>query len=322
MATKMRNDSDDSDDVGGDDGGQSSAIERFKARAAELDTDDADDDADDAPEPAAADVVENEDGDPVISTAPTRREKKRERLKLRDELAAERSRNTELGERLARLEGQQSVLVQQRNVVDRTAEVDPLDAEWDRLQDEHLAHWRAYQAKGATATPADKAEFDKKARMFERRKAELGAQVTIAKQGIARHDPQEAVTALLRADNPDVFGHANALAYANAEFMRLRAIGRPDNRATFNAAMNAARVQFKLRPATEAPSERQKAALSGAPRGRGAGGGGDAGGEIVMTPGFRAIARAKFPGLPEKEAYSKWAQTVGPKLLKRIAESK
>lgn len=310
----------DDDDIGG----APSAVERFRQKvkeATEGSDDDDDFDSDPSPEPEYREPRDDTDDEPVLPTAPTRKEKKQERKKLLDELESTRQERAQLAERLARLEGQQSVLLQQRGQVDQTDE-DPFDAELQQLQDEHAAAFQAYQSKGANRTQADTDAYNRKAREIEKKKLVIGARMANAADGIRPVNPNEAIQAVLRAENPDIYDNAKAFAYAQNEFNRMRILGHPDTRETFNKAMNATREALNIAPPRGAPpSETRRRQFEGGPRGRS--GGGDTeekAGSITMTAPLRKIARAAYPGLPEVEAYKKWAKTAGPAYLKAIRE--
>lgn len=304
-----------------DDKGTGSALERFNQRIQESKEADADLDDDDA-EGSSVDndpprIREDEEtGDVEVSTS-VRKQKKQERLRLRDELAATRATNEDLMQRLARIEGQQSVLVQQQTTQRSATEEDPLESELARIQADSLEAFRAYNAK-PNKTQADVDAYNAKYRELEKKKLVIGARMANAADGIRPQDPNAGVRAMVRAQFGDVEAHPKALDYAQGEFMRLRAIGRPDTWETLESSMLAAREQFGLAPPRGAPpSPQRKQALSGPAFRRSAPqqDSDDGGSTIRMTKELRTMARSLYPGLPEKEAYQKWAQGAGRKFL-------
>lgn len=314
MGTKM-NDGD--DDVGG----SPSAVERFRQRVKESTEGSDDDDFEgDGPseEPEYREPRDDTDEEPVVSTAPSRQQKKQERKKLLDELEETRRANADMAQRLARIEGQQSALIQQRGTPDQTDE-DPFDAELEALQAEATTAYQALQAKGANRTQADVDAYNRKARDIEKKKLVIGARMANAQDGIRPVNPNEAIQALLRAENPDIYDNPKAFAFARNEFERMRILGQPDTRQTFEKAMAATREALNIAPPRGAPpSDTRRRQFEGGPRGRSAGssGGEDRSDAITMTAPLRKIARAAYPGLPEVEAYKKWAKTAGPAFLK------
>lgn len=303
-----------------DNNGQESAVERFRKKLSDLEENDGDADEDSPSVPLIASKGEDEDGDiPVVQT---RNDKKRERLKLKEAYEETRRENSELAQRLARLEGAQSAMAAQRGRVDNTEDVDPYQAELTRLQDEHSNAYKALQAKGNAATEADRDAYTKKARDIEAKKLDVGVSRVLAQRGIQAQTPQAALQAVLAAENQDVYANERATQYAKSYFNMQISMGHADNRELFDRSMNAAREAFKMTPRGGQPSESRKRQFEGAPRGNSGRSSVDAEETVTMTKPLRAMARAKYPGLSEEEAYVKWARTVGPGYLADVARSK
>jgi hypothetical protein len=103
------------------------------------------------------------------------------------------------------------------------------------------------------------------------------------------------------------------VAYAEGEFRKLRATGRPDSQETLDLAMNAARRAFNLTKEPP-PSDVQKSRFAGSPRGQGAPG--REPGVVRMTPELRRMANAKYSHVKDEEArYKLWANKEGKMLL-------
>ena len=299
------------------------ALERFRARVEE-DTGPPDDDTDDEPPRAAARAERDEplerddDGVPVVQL--NRREKKAARPNLMAALDEERANNAELRERMARLEGAQSVMVSQK--VDKTDEENPFDVELNKLQDEQLAAYSAFMAK-SSPTESERAAYSKKMREFESKKLEVAVDRRLAQKNIQSANPRAALQAVLEAENADVYGNPRHRAWASAYYNMQIANGAADSKELHDQAMRAARENFKLAPSRSTPPSRTtQSRMTGSPRGS-SGSSREAPDETIrMTKPLRMMARAQYPGLPEEEAYRKWGQGAGRKMLAAMREEK
>lgn len=298
----------DDDDFDVDD--DSPEIEAFRERARQGKAKDPTDDDDVTVDPT--------DDEPVVSL--TRKEKKKERLALRDELTATR-------QELARLQGLvQGAMHRQPAVPDPTDDEDDGEAELDsalaEVQRKHTAAYNALRSKGAQATQADKDEYERQVRACERERIKLGASYSAkmaqAQAGVTVR--QQVIQEQLHREHGDVYAAGpRAVQFSRGEFQKLLAMGEPDSAATVKKAMDATRVAFNIGRST-APTESQRARFVAPPRGGNGGGGGSEGPtSIKMTKEFRGMADAAYPEIKDdKERYRKWANGPGREFLKAM----
>lgn len=302
-------------------------VSRFHEKLREIQEGD-DDEPDDGPAPSPIVRTERDDNDDEVPVISTRRQKKQERLGLLDELKRQREENASLVERMARLEGAASVtsqLVTARGAKpDPTDEVDPYQKEFDAAQEEGLTSWKLLQAKGKDATQADVDAHNALMRKLDFKKAKIAAESKIVERGLTPNNPNAALSAVLEAENADVYANPRAVAYARSYFQGKVALGETDSRELFDRSMNAAREAFKMQPKGQPPSNRQRRQFEGGPRGANGGKAGQTQPDdtVRMDKHLKKIARAMYPGLPEEKAYEKWAVTVGPDYLKDVRNSR
>lgn len=306
-----------------EDKGTESAISRFQKKLNELESGSSGDTDDDEVGPKIS-ASDREDDDGKIPVVQTRMEKKRDRLKLKEAFEESQRTNHELSQRLARLEGAQSALMNQRGQIDRTDDRAPeQDDELDKIQE---AHHQAYAAlmnkeRSGQATQADRDAFQRKARALEAQKYDVAVKRVLDQRGIQPYDPKVALHAVLQAENSDVYNNPRAQAYAKAYFEMQVARGEADSKELFERSMDAAREQFQLRPKGK-PTDSRRRQLEGTRGGFSGGAPRDDEETITMTKPLRIMARAKYPGLSDEEAYVKWGKTVGPAFLAEVARSK
>ena len=293
---------DDDDDKGGTEG-EGGPLERFQKQVKDL-TD-------------GSEVRTEEDattGTEVV-VVQTRADKKRERGTMREENERLRRENEETKTRLARLEG----AFMARQVKDNTDEGDDGEAEFEQkyaeLQRQHTEAYRQLLARGHNVTQQEKDDYQRLSAKIERQRIEMTAERLIEKRQ-AHHSArtgQEVMRAAIRARHGDVYQKPAAVAYAEGEFRKLRATGKPDSAETLDAAMNAARRAFGL-SREPAPSEAQKSRFAGPPRGQAVPG--REPGVVRMTPELRRMANAKYSHVKDEEArYKLWANKEGRALL-------
>lgn len=118
------------------------------------------------------------------------------------------------------------------------------------------------------------------------------------------------------SEHHDVFNDPKLTQWAWGEYYRRIAEGQADTRALAEDVLDAARVRFGLqsrRGRGSAPDTATRQRLSGvSSRSAGPAGGG---GTISMNAHQRKMARDLYSSLPEKEAYQKWANGPGKRLL-------
>lgn len=300
--------------------------QRVSARAGREEPDEPDDDEDERPARSADTVrtsgdtsvvdLDEDDDEEDEEDRPSRRERRRERGQLRKE-------NDELRERLARLEGQTQQLAA-RPVVQAPAQMqqepDPYERELNMIfseADQLEQRGRALAARKDAAgnvvgmTPDEQAQFRKDWMNLEQRRTNV---MVARAQGASRQQDRDPVRALLMAEYGDVFANERALAWGDAHLRQRWAEGSPNNLATARAALEAARSKFATAPSPRrAPTPERKAKYAGVSRG----GGGAADDEqepqsrrVELSEKQKAMARARFPKVPERDAYKRYAREV------------
>lgn len=292
---------DDDDKEGTEDKG--GPLERFQRQVKEL-TDDSE-----------VHMEEDATTGKEVAVVQTRADKKRERGTMREENERLRKENEETKLRLARLEGAYMA----RQTRDSTDEEDDGEAEFEaryaEMQKQHTDAYRQLLAKGHNATQADKDEYQRLSAKIERQRIEMTAERLMEKRmaAQAQRTSQEVMRAQIRTRHGDVYEKPAAVAYAEGEFRKLRATGKPDSQETLDLAMNAARRAFGLSKEPP-PSDVQKSRFAGSPRGQAAPG--REPGVVRMTPELRRMANAKYSHVKDEEArYKLWANKEGKALL-------
>lgn len=251
----------------------------------------------------------------------TRKQKRQERLqgiiqqgrKTAEELEAEKKANAELRERLARLEG---VVVATQNQP-RQQPTDGKD-EFDRALDE--IYERQRNAYAAAQAEVKAGTFDEKRQRYYEdiaRQIEADKTTVHTRRVLAQTEPVRQQTAAQQAwvqKYPDVYQNPRAFQYAQARAQQRLALGEQITGAVVDEIMGETMTQFKLGP-RPAPSQSDRAKLSGMPS-SGSGGGRSDGG-ITLTPAIRAMAVAAYDHLPEEEAIKKWTNKTGKRLRER-----
>jgi hypothetical protein len=118
----------------------------------------------------------------------------------------------------------------------------------------------------------------------------------------------------IRSKYHHVVRNTDALRYAQGEYLRLIAKGRPASGETFEQSLREAEREFRLGSTDVSESQRSK--FTSASGGGGGGGGGPR--TIKMTPERKKMADAAYSHIKnEAERYTKWAKVHGPKILER-----
>lgn len=306
---------DDDDFVFEDDSGDSD-VEAFKerVRSAKDPTDDDDDveiGTDDSGQPA-----------PIVGV---RRQKKQERLSMREELQALRERDAARDRELAELRGIVQGSMHRRDDIRDATDEDDEDEELDRelaaIQQRHTAAYNTLRAKGQAVTQADKDEYERQVRACEKDRIKLGAkhQAKSLQQQQQGFIQQQVIREQISREHGDVYAAGpRAIAYSRGEFQKLVALGEPDNAATLKKAMDATRVAFSIGRGSPAPTSSQKDKFMGAPRGGNGNGGSQTGPTAIkMTREFRAMANAMYPDeKDDMKRYKMWANGPGREFLK------
>lgn len=285
---------------------------------------------DDEPASTVVDIESDDDGEeePVVANGQSRADKKKERGKLREEhgrMTEEHGRmtkeNSDLKERLARLEGVvQAGMQQTRRDADRAESVDdPSAGELDGIYEEQSALALQIEQLGTKMTDTQAAAFKKKYQQLERRKVEIITESHMAKRPAGeRQDPHARIRDALQVNYSDVYQNDRAREWAKGRYHTLVAdpiSPRPEGPETVKEALEDARVKFNLSRPPVNGSDRAK--FSGT--GRGGGGGGQQGPitKVTMTEGQKKLANVAYAHIKDEATRHKlWASKAG----KRMAE--
>lgn len=248
----------------------------------------------------------------------TRKEKRQARLqaklqegaKAKDELEAERKEKAELRERLARLEGQVSAQRQPRG-----DGKDEFTRELDNIYELQQNAYRAAQAEVKAGTFDDKRQryYEDIARDIESRKTEVHTRRVLAQTEGNRQQSQAQQVWVQKY--PDVYKNQNAFQYAQGRAQMRVAQGEQITPQVVDEIMAETMTTFKMGP-KPAPSQSERAKLSGMPA-SGGGGGGRGDGGITLTPELRRMAVAAYDHLPEAEAIKAWTNKTGKRLREK-----
>jgi hypothetical protein len=251
----------------------------------------------------------------------TRKQKRQERLqgilqqgkKTAEELDAEKKSNAELRERLARLEG---VVVANQN---RPAPVagdgkTEFERELDQIYQDQQNAYQAAQAEVAAGKFDEKRQryYEGIARDIETRKTRVHTRQAMAEQEPIRQQSQ--AQQIYVQKYPEVYQNQRAFAYAQGRAQQRMALGEQITNSVVDEIMNETMTQFKLgsRPA---PTQSDRAKLSGVSASGSGGGRGDGG--ITLSKELRQMALAAYDGLPEEEAIKKWTNKTGKRLREK-----
>jgi len=205
-------------------------------------------------------------------------------------------------------------------------QADPWKAQEDAIAEEERAlgiQWEAHKVSGIFATkPELLKEFDGKARALQQKRVDISTQRAVAAampQFVAAAQAQQ-----YRSAYSDVYAHPNANRYARGHYDTLIAQGHPDNAATVELAMNAARQAFRLSGGRSQPTDRDRDQLTGYSNTR----------RTNMEPKNNVVKMGKsekiiamamygqaFNG-DEKKVNSTWAKNVGLRAQRAIAKNR
>lgn len=286
-------------------------------RGTTIDLDEGGDDAGDegGEEPAAA--ARTEDGK---KPPKTRRDKKADRGRLRDEHERTTRENQELKERMARLEGviAHGAGTTRRAADDAADRDDPAQRELNEIYDSQMHLQMQVEALGNKITKDQVDHFTKEARKLDQRKGEL-----LAERVQRRNAPQQgqlehqANLQAMRMQFPEVYSHPAALRWSRGRYEQLVARDpQLEGLDGIKKALDEARQEFGLR--RDPPTENQRSRYAGVSRGGGAAPAGGAPTKITLTKAQMKMADAAYGHIKDKSArYKAWAQKAG----RRLAES-
>lgn len=239
-------------------------------------------------------------------------EREAERKRLAEEVKAAREEAAKTARELAELRG----YVAAKAAPTPPDGKDEFDRRLDAVYEKQREAFTSYQAEALTAggeekiKPERKRHYESVARAIEAEKAEVIAEKVLSRRAPAQEMAQ--AQQVWRQKYPEVYQDPRALQYATATWKRREAMGAQPSNEIVDEIMEETRATFKLGP-KRAPSERERASMSGMPSGGGGGGGSSSGG-IQMTKELRQMATALYSDLPEDQAVKKWVDGAGKAL--------
>lgn len=140
---------------------------------------------------------------------------------------------------------------------------DPYKASLDAITQRERAlgiQWEAHKA-ARSLTPQLLEQFDNESRELQQQRMDVSAQRAMAAMAprIAEHTQQQQ----FRTEYADVWNNQNANRWARGHYDQLVASGAPETPDTVRAAMNAARVQFRMPGARSAPTDHDRQQFTG-----------------------------------------------------------
>lgn len=260
------------------------------------------------------------------SASPEERKSRKERRQARlqgiiqqgkknaEELDAERKANTELRERLARLEG---VVIASQNQPRQPAGdgKDEFESELDAIYKRQSDAYTAAQAevKAGTFNEARQKHYEQIARDIETSKADVHMRRTLARTEPVRQQNQAQQVWVQKY--PEVYQNQRAFQYAQARAQQRLSLGESITADVVDEIMTETKTQFRL-GAKPPPTASERSKFAGTPA-SGSGGGGRSDGGIAMTKELRQMAIAAYDHLPEDEAIKKWTNKTGKRLRER-----
>jgi hypothetical protein len=270
-------------------------------------------------------ILDDDKPSDSVEERKNRKEKRQARLqgiiqqgkKNAEELEAERKRNVELSERLARLEG--AVVATQSQQRQASADgKDEFERELDAIYEEQQNAYRAAQAEVKAGTFDDKrqAHYENIARSIESRKTTVHTRRVLAQTEGQRQQNQAQQVWVQKY--PEVYRNNNAFQFAQAKAQQRLALGESITPQVVDEIMAETMTTFKI-GARPAPTQSERARLSGMPASGGGGGGGGSGGGITLTPALKQMAIAAYDHLPEADAIKAWTNKTGKRLREKKA---
>lgn len=264
-----------------------------------------------------------EDDPPTASPAErvAGKKKRQDRIKrLLDDGKAHAEKVKELEERDARREREMAELrgmVAQRSAPPPPADgKDDFDRRLDAVYDRQRNAYAQAQAEVKSGTWDDKRQryYEDIAREIESEKSAIHAERVLSRREPAQR--QEQAQQVWVQKYPEVYRDQRAFRYAQATFHRRESLGENVTNEVVEEIMNETMAQFKLGP-KKAPSQNDRARLSGLPSSGSGGGGGSPSGGIPMTKELRKMAVSLYSDLPEEQALKKWVDGPGKELRKQ-----
>jgi hypothetical protein len=244
----------------------------------------------------------------------SRREKKQDRLSLRQQAEEDRKARYEAEQRAAYATGAAQAMAQRMQQSQEPGK-DPMDLEEEGLFREQRLLVQEYQGrrKAGELTQEEHTDFEKRGNQLQSKLNRVAARREIRET--QRQQPQggQDVMAALNARYPQVTGNPHAFAHALARYRTLITDPlepAPDNWETADRVMQETMERFGMvKPSgngrTEGNSRRYEGGSAGA---SGSAKGGESTGRVQLSKDDVAAADAAWPHLPEKERYQKYAR--------------
>ncbi len=249
----------------------------------------------------------DDDEETETEVAPTRRDRRANRMTARERAAAAEAEAKVLREQLAERTRQAP---QRQEHVANTADVDKrIRDTYKELEQLENEYQRAYANK--TLTPEREAQMRERAQELDVQKLELAAERRETR--IAPQRRQQDLTDQLARDNADVYQNPRAARYAYGRAQQLIAMGRPDDKALHDEVMAETRsVVLGVRERPGAIEKQRATGMSSGSRGAPT----TQARTIAMPKGshYYKMAVAMYPDMDPGAACQKWAQGPGAKL--------
>lgn len=193
-------------------------------------------------------------------------------------------------------------------------EEDPLRAEVDRIHQQKKAVWSEFNARSANKTLTAERQGELEADLRRLEEEQVDARVEHKLRGRLPRQQDERVT-VLNARYPDVMSHDKAAGWASSRYQQRVLEGAKEGWDLIDEVAGEARRQFKM--TSSDPTDGQRRAHTGAPRGRTAPRGNEASKHVTMTPELKKLADATYPNIMDDKArWARWAKDIGPDFLK------
>lgn len=254
----------------------------------------------------------------------TRKEKRQQRLtqlwrdgeEVKKKYGSLQSEHEDLKRQLAELRGFVAANQNARQQPANDNAKDPYETQLEQVYARQQDAYTAAQAeiKAGTFNESRQKHYEQIAREIERDKARIHTQQTLAQQeGVRRAEQAQQVWV---QKYPDVYGNPQAYQYAEATAKQRVALGETWSNQLVDEVMNEAMTRFKLGP-KKAPTQSEKARMSGIGASGNGGGGASGAPGITLTPDLKRIALAAYSDLPEHEAIKKWVNGPGKRLREK-----
>lgn len=322
MAGKKVIDDDDAESSAAD----RAAVENMKTKVAESSELSASDRPDEATE-VDVDEAEDELGarpDASSEMRESRNERRRNRYREAQEEAAMARREADD----LRRQNQQFMEMLQRQQAPQApqgpppkSEVEELEGRWNDIARQQDLLYRDYNSR-KQVTPQEQEEFARKSRELQMQMTVTGGEIALRRAGVQKPPDERQIRATIQAErlhseHGDIVGDERKRMYADGEWRKLIAWGKPNDWSTICEAMERTRQAYGLPlKSRQAPSESYKRKLAGSARGAGASTGSESRNTVVMGKAEKRMANAMYSHISDEgERYKRWAASAGKKIL-------